>query len=103
MLVNGSLAIESYLFEGLLTQKVARSYEARGHVSPVSTRLQLSCTVSEILEALGGAGLSMVAIQEFPFSHYRKFDTMRLDAKGWWVFPAGWPQAPMLLKVKMVK
>ena len=62
-----------------------------------------SHSLSEIVNALLGAGLALVHLREFDFLSWQMGTNMEQGADGYWRLPAGYPPLPFMFALKAVK
>ena len=59
--------------------------------------------ISEIVNAVAGAGMRIEDMKEFPFCCFRKIPCMDHDGKGLWHLPEGTPEVPLLFTLRATK
>lgn len=70
----------------------------------VATRgYEWSHPVSDVANALIGAGLRIERLREYPFSAYRQLPMMMQDADGWWRLPGSAGDVPLMYSIQAVK
>ena len=84
--------------EGTLDEGERRSYVGSDTISTPVYEWQHS--MSEIVNALIGAGLKIEFIHEFPYSFFRPLPIMSQDAKGWWRLDEHHGNIPFMLSIK---
>jgi SAM-dependent methyltransferase len=57
-------------------------------------------SLSEVINALIEAGLTLEFLHEFPYAARAKFPFMEKGADGWWRLPAHYPQIPFLFSLQ---
>ncbi|MEX0761466.1 MAG: class I SAM-dependent methyltransferase [Dehalococcoidia bacterium] len=77
-------------------------YAEPDFVSPTTT-YEWSHPLSDVFNALKGAGLRVTSFEEYPFCVYRAKDGMVRGDDGLWRMPQGVPSVPMLYHMKAEK
>jgi SAM-dependent methyltransferase len=90
---------------------VARSYFTHGApdegtVNADDTRSPLYTwrhSLGDVVTALAQAELRITAMREYPYTFWRQFPALRQDGDGWWRWPDGAPQVPLLYSALAVR
>jgi SAM-dependent methyltransferase len=53
-------------------------------------------SLGDVMTMLAQAGLRIAALREYPYTFWRQFPALRQDSDGWWRWPDGAPQVPLL-------
>ncbi|MBU0511765.1 MAG: class I SAM-dependent methyltransferase [Chloroflexi bacterium] len=67
------------------------------------TSYQWSHSLSDIVNALIGAGLRIEFFHEFPMTVFQQLPFMEQNADGWWRLPEGLPEIPLLFSLEATK
>lgn len=60
-------------------------------------------SLGDVVAALAQAGLRITAMREYPYTFWRQFPALRQDGDGWWRWPDGAPQVPLLYSALAVR
>jgi SAM-dependent methyltransferase len=94
----GNLAVvRSYFTDGAPDEESVKTGEI---ASPLYTWRH---SLGDVLSALAQAGLRIAALREYPYTFWRQFPVLRQDTDGWWRWPDGAPQVPMLYSLLAVR
>lgn len=96
------VAAEPYFDVGPFIETSDGSYADRSAVLKNKTTHEWQHPLSEILNALIGAGLCVEFLHEFPFGHFQRLSTMVKSDDGWWRLPAR-DDLPFLFSLKASK
>ena len=83
-------------------------FETRGSyaepMADITTHgFEWSHPLSDVVNALIGAGLRIEHVREFPFSAYQQLPMLELCPDGWWRLPEGASTVPLMYSIKAVK
>ena len=67
------------------------------------TNYQWFHSLSDIVNALIGAGLRIEFLHEFPVTVFQQLPFMKQNADGWWRLPEGLPEIPLLFSLEATK
>jgi len=87
--------------KGLLEEGERNTYAGSGSISTPVYEWQHS--ISEIVNALIGAGLKLEFIHEFPFSFFQAQSQMRRSTDGWWRLEKYDGNIPFMLSIQATK
>ena len=57
-------------------------------------------SMSDVINALIGAGLHIEELREYPFASWQMLPVMEQDADGWWRLPNRFPQLPLMFSLR---
>jgi SAM-dependent methyltransferase len=99
--VPSTLALDDFFFRGPgpLRLETRGSYADRRAIPRTRFRYQWPHTLGDVFGALARSGLTVLELDEYEFSHYKKFDCMEQREPGRWYLPRGYPKAPLLFKI----
>jgi SAM-dependent methyltransferase len=87
----------SYFTHGAPDEEPVNAGDAR---SPLYTWRH---SLGDVVTALAQAGLRIAALREYPYTFWRQFPVLRQDTDGWWRWPDGAPQVPLLYSLLAVR
>lgn len=98
--VGGGLRVRTgYFRRRPLRYSIPETYATSGARLRNATRYEWIHPVSEALRALRGAGLEVEEFTEYPFSHWRRYASMRVDREGRWRLPRREGSFPLMYSV----
>lgn len=93
-----------YFTSGEVTRfEVQGTYTDRGAEVENRSSYEWTHTISDILNSLVQAGLSIASMRECPFSFFRRHESMVMHRDGTWHFPDPAISFPMILSVRATK
>ncbi|MEE9442150.1 MAG: class I SAM-dependent methyltransferase [candidate division Zixibacteria bacterium] len=104
--VMNMLDKDKRVFEPYFNQGVERYYD-EGDYCDKDLKIEEECgwrwTLSDVINALIGAGLTLEYIHEFPFCCYDHWPNFVKDKDGWYYYPDMKKDVPMTFSIKAVK
>jgi SAM-dependent methyltransferase len=81
--------------------KTDESY-AGATIRSVPEAFEWQHTLSDVVSALLGAGLAIQSLREYPVCTWRASPLMVQDPEGWWRWPPGVPELPLMFSLKAI-